>query len=179
MSFAWLSSRRPSPHQRLSFRPSVQSLDERIVPANAHFITELTSASVSATGVLTVNFKEAGLGDSELVTIELTGTVDATYQWFNHGGNKPMGEPFSVHTVIDVSGDFRADDNGQVTGSFTITPPPPPADFLTHPHADNWIAVMTVTYSDLTLTDTTSVNQSGEHPTISLPGGSATTIIDA
>ena len=177
MFTSWLQRRRHSPQQSQSFRPSVEALDERIVPSNAHFIAGLTNSSVSDTGLLTVNIKEASLGNNETSSINLSGTVDATFQWFNHGGNKPQGEPFSVHATIDVTGDFQSDANGNITGSFTISPPAPPADFLTHPHADNWIAVMTVTYSDLTLTDLSNLNQQGLSPTITVPGGSATMII--
>jgi hypothetical protein len=132
------------------FRPCLESLCDRIVPA-AHFL--YANSSLTADGSLVVEFKEAGLGNKdELVPLTLTGTAEATYQWFNKGGNKPQGNPFSAAFDIDVTEEFQSR-NGHVTGTFTIAAPPPPADFLTHPHADNWVAKFTVSYTDIAVVD--------------------------
>jgi hypothetical protein len=154
MLFSWLRPRRtPQKRSSTSFRPAVESLDKRIVPAigtGAHFL--YASSAVDASGALVINFKEAGLGNiDETVPITVTGDATATYQWYNHGGNKPQGQPFSSHETIDVTQDFPVR-NGQVTGTITISPPPAPADFLTHPHADNWVAKFTVSYTNIALT---------------------------
>jgi hypothetical protein len=150
---SWLRPRR-APHKRpATFRPTLESLSDRIVPTignGAHFL--FATSSVTAGGDLVINFKEAGLGNiDESVPIRVTGTASATYQWFNHGGNRPQGVPFSVSEAIDVTLSFPVQ-NGQVTGTFTIAAPPPPADFLTHPHADSWIAKFTVSYTNIALT---------------------------
>ena len=136
------------------FRPRLESLDERIVPdvgTGAHFL--YANSSLTADGSLVVEFKEAGLGNKdELVPLTLTGTAEATYQWFNKGGNKPQGNPFSSAQTIDVT-EFFESRNGQVTGTFTIATPPPPEEFLTHPHAANWVAKFTVSYTDIAVVD--------------------------
>ena len=132
------------------FRPRLESLCDRIVPA-AHFL--YANSALTADGSLVVEFKEAGLGNKdELVPLTLTGTAEATYQWFNKGGNKPQGNPFSSEQTINVTEYFQSR-NGHVTGTFTIAAPAPPEDFLTHPHADNWVAKFTVSYTDIAVVD--------------------------
>ena len=136
------------------FRPQLESLDNRIVPdigTGAHF---LYAHSLTADGSLVVDFKEAGLGNKdESIPLTLTGEAEVTYQWFNHGGNKPQGEPFSAETAVSVTVDFPVR-NGQVTGEFILAAPPPPADFLTHPHADSWVAKFQVAYTGIAIVDT-------------------------
>src|SRR5262249_54268818 len=93
--------------------------------------------------------------------------ANATYQWFNHGGNKPQGQPFSSSQVIDVTQSFPVR-NGQVTGTIVIAAPPAPMDFLTHPHADNSVAMFSVTYTNVALTSfqgtTQTATTAGEFP---------------
>src|SRR6187431_2550520 len=59
-----LSTRRASNNQPRTFRPALESLDDRIVPAigtGAHFL--YATSSIDASGSLVVDFKEAGLGN--------------------------------------------------------------------------------------------------------------------
>jgi len=156
MLLSWLRTRRESKKQPASFRPSLESLGERIVPANAHFVPGGTSSSVdTSTGALTVNFHEAGLGDNQAVDITLSGDANAVYQWFNHGGNKPQGVPFNVNESFAVSGTFFSGQNGQITASLTVNPPSV-AEFLATHHAANWIPVLSVSYTNVVVTDTTN-----------------------
>jgi hypothetical protein len=152
MLSSWLRTRRESPQPPHSFRPSVEYLSERIVPAigtGAHFL--YASSSLTDNGSLVIDFKEAGLGNVSDVPISVTGDAEAVYQWFNKGGNKPQGVPFSVSATIDVTQTFPVR-NGQTTGTITIEAPPPPADFLTHPHAANWVPMYSVAYTNVVLT---------------------------
>jgi hypothetical protein len=153
MQQSWLRPRQAHPKRPATFRPALESLGERILPAigtGAHFL--YATSSLNASGALVITFKEAGLGNiDESVPISVTGDATATYQWYNHGGNKPQGQPFSAHETIDVTQSFPVR-NGQVTGTITISPPPAPADFFTHPHADNWVAKFTVSYTNIVLT---------------------------
>jgi hypothetical protein len=151
-----LSRRRETPRQPASFRPALEPLTERIVPANAHFVPGNTSSSVDpTTGALTVNFHEAGLGANETVDITLTGEAHAVYQWFNHGGNHPQGVPFVVDTTFSLSGTFTSDQNGQIDGSFTVNPPGL-TEFLATNHAANWVPSLSVAYTNVVVTDTTN-----------------------
>jgi hypothetical protein len=131
----------------------LEPLSDRIVPSigtGAHFLS--ATSTVNTSGALVINFKEAGLGNiNESVPISVTGDATATYQWFNHGGNKPEGVPFSASEKIDVTQTFPVR-NGQVTGTIIVAPPPAPADFLTHPHAASWVATFTVSYTNIALT---------------------------
>jgi hypothetical protein len=75
----------------------LEYLSERIVPdigTGAHFL--YANSSLAAGGSLVIDFKEAGLGNVSAVPISVTGAAAAVYQWFNKGGNKPQGQPFSV-----------------------------------------------------------------------------------
>src|SRR5262245_4172053 len=101
--FTWLRTRPESRKQSMFFRPTLEPLGERIVPAHAHFVPGNTGSSVdTTTGTLTVNFHEAGLGPNETVNITLSGDAVAVYQWFNHGGNKPQGVPFNVNQSFAI-----------------------------------------------------------------------------
>jgi hypothetical protein len=156
MFLSSLRSRRVSNNRNTTFRPTLESLDNRIVPANAHFVPGGTSSAVAAgTGALTVNFHEAGLGTNEAVDITLSGDANATYQWFNHGGNKPQGQPFNVNETFAVSGTFFSDQNGQIDGSLSVNPPSVD-EFLATNHAANWIPVLSVSYTNVVVTDTTN-----------------------
>jgi hypothetical protein len=153
MFLSALRTRRASKNNRATFRPTLESLDQRITPDignGAHFL--YATSSIDASGALVVNFKEAGLGNiDESVPISITGNVDATFQWYNHGGNKPMGVPFNVHESINLTQSFPVQ-NGQVTGTFTIAAPGPSAEFLSQPHASNWVMAFTVSYTNIALT---------------------------
>lgn len=151
MILSWL---RPRPQTRLphkTFRPMLEALDHRIVPANAHFVSATSSISPT-TGVLTVNFHEAGLGNNQQVTLTLTGEAHAVYQWFNHGGQTPMGEPFFVDETFSVTGTFTSDKNGNVKGTFTVSPPGVDAFFSTQ-HAANWVPNLSISYTNVGIVD--------------------------
>jgi hypothetical protein len=152
MLLSWLRPRRAPQKQRATFRPALESLSDRIVPAigtGAHFLS--ATSSLTANGSLVINFKEAGLGNVSAVPISVTGDAAATFQWFNAGGNKPQGQPFSSSMTIDVTQTFPVR-NGQTTGTISIAAPSAPQDFLTHPHAANWVAEFSVSYTNIVLT---------------------------
>ncbi len=135
-----------------TFRPRLECLESRLVLTSPHFVS--TSSSLGGAGALIVTFKEAGLGDSILVHETLTADATAQYQWFNHGGNKPQGQPFVVGPVeVEASGVFPSGKNGNVTGSLTVLPPPPPEEFLEANHSGNWVAHLDVSYTNVVLTD--------------------------
>jgi hypothetical protein len=157
MLLSWLKSsrkqsERPAQSRLGLARLGLETLSDRVVPSigtGAHFLS--ATSSLNASGSLVINFKEAGLGNiDESVPITVTGDAEATYQWFNKAGNKPQGQPFSSHQDINVTQSFPVR-NGQVTGTIVIAAPPAPADFLTHPHAANWVAKFTVSYTDIAI----------------------------
>jgi hypothetical protein len=154
MILPWLRKRRHTLHRPVTFRPVLEALDHRIVPANAHFVSASSSVD-PMTGVLTVNFHEAGLGNNTQVNVTLTGDAHATYQWFNNGSNKPQGQPFNVDQTFSLTGTFSSDKNGEVRGTFTVSPPGLDAFLATH-HAANWTPVLSVSYTNVVVTDVTN-----------------------
>jgi hypothetical protein len=150
--FSWLRTRQ-KPRRPAYFRPSLEPLGERIVPASPHFVS--ATSTVTAGGALVVNFKEAGLGNNQQVDVTLSGDAHAVYQWFNHGGNNPQGVPFNVDTTFSVSGTFTSDKNGNVTGTLIVNPPSV-SDFLSTHHAASWVPSLSVSYTNVVLTDTTN-----------------------
>ena len=102
MLLSWLRpwrhpAKRPGP-----FRPVMESLDDRLVPANPHFI--YAESSLAADLSLVVDFKEAGLGDSQNIDYELTGDASATFGFVNNGGpdlKQPNGNGWKE--CVDIS----------------------------------------------------------------------------
>jgi len=92
------------------------------VPALAdspHYV-QGPSATVQGNS-LVVSWKAAGLGNQATENFALTGTVTATSQCFTKSGNPVNGVPKSDTTQVNASGTFPVR-NGQVTGSFTVSP---------------------------------------------------------
>jgi hypothetical protein len=115
-----------------------------------HFL--FADASVSAdSGVLSVSFKEAGLGTT-VTTTKITLTVStstAVYQCFNNGGNHPKaGNKETVSSSLTVTGTFPVR-NGQTTG--TISAGPPDQGDFSCPSGQS-LFLQSVTYSGITLT---------------------------
>ena len=89
--------------------------------ANVHFINADAERDDND---LVVSFKIAGLGDNELITVTASCTATANYECINRGGNNPAAaNKEQVIADLSVSGDFRSDKNGSVTGELTIEPP--------------------------------------------------------
>jgi len=114
-----------------------------------HFLFANSSIS-SATGALTVAFKEVGLGTT-VTTESVTLTVDTasgTYQCFNRGGNHPKaGNKATVSTSLTTTGTFPVR-NGQTTGATTAGPPGPGA--FSCPSGQD-LFLVAVTYTGITV----------------------------
>jgi hypothetical protein len=156
MFLSWLRSPKTSHKRPASSRPSLETLDQRINPTSPHFIGD-ASAVVDTAGALTVSWKEAGLGNNQLIDYTATADASGQFQWFNHGGNKPQGQPFQFGPITaSASGTFNSGNNGQITASLTIAAPAPTQDVLDAGTSSNWVLQETVTYSNITLTDVTN-----------------------
>ena len=122
--------------------------------AGPHFVT---ASKTISNGTLTVSFKEAGLGNTQTVTIQVSATVTATYQCVNNGGNVPKDPKKTTRTtVVSKSGIFTSDKNGNVVGSLTLTAPPPQADFVCPPGQTATLLAGSVTFTNVVITDTTT-----------------------
>ena len=88
--------------------------------ASPHFI----SASASDPGGnLTVTFKEAGLGDTVLISYEASANGTAVYACINGGNKHPKAaNKETVSGPVSALGMFSSDKNGTVSASLLIRP---------------------------------------------------------
>src|SRR4051812_41652054 len=145
---------------------SLMALALAAVPAfaaNPHFIKSATGAKLSGSN-LVVNFKEAGLPSGSVETVTSSATATTTYECVNGGGKNPSASNKTT-TVADVSktGTFTADKNGNLVGTQTLSPPTAAQLGFSCPPGQKTTFVG-VTYSDVSVTDTTS------KVTFSIPG---------
>jgi hypothetical protein len=119
--------------------------------ASPHFVR--ATADLSGTD-LVVSFKEAGLGDNQLITYVASADATATYVCVNRGGANPSAQnKITVSGPVSATGTFSSGKNGQVTASLTISPPGP-GGFSCPP--GQRLAIAQVVYSNVTITDTTN-----------------------
>ncbi len=122
-----------------------------VMAASPHFIN--ASASVDNAGNLVVSWKEAGLGDNQLIDYVASANASGFYACINGGGNHPQAaNKEAFEGPVSGSGTFNSGKNGQITASLTVAPPPSP---LTCPNGQR-LVLACVTYSDVALTDTTN-----------------------
>src|SRR5262245_12961958 len=111
---SWLRPRQEPQKRAASYRPVLETLEDRLVPTSPHFIS--ATASINNAGELVVKFKEAGLGDNVSIDYEVAATASGQFQWFNHGGNKPQGQPFQFDDILVTgTGTFTSGKNGNIT----------------------------------------------------------------
>jgi hypothetical protein len=123
-----------------------------VMAASPHFIR--ASASVDNAGDLVVSWKEAGLGNNQL--IDYLASADATgfYACINGGGKHPQAaNKEAFEGPVSGEGTFSSGKNGQITASLTV---PPPAPTLDCPPGQR-LVLACVTYSDITLEDQTNL----------------------
>src|SRR4051812_2318610 len=130
---------------------------------NPHFIKNATSASLSGSD-LVIKFKEAGLPSGSVETITSSATATTTYECVNGGGHNPSAaKKTTTVTRVGKTGTFTADQNGNVVGSQTLSPPTAAELGFSCPPGQRTTFVG-VSYSNVSVTDSTS------GASISLPG---------
>ena len=91
--------------------------------ANPHFVSASASGPDNQ-GKLAVNFKEAGLGDNQLINYLASADATATYACINGGGNHPQAaNKVTVSGPVVAPGTFRSGKNGSISQSLTLSPP--------------------------------------------------------
>jgi hypothetical protein len=137
---------------RLGFAVAVALAASGSAFAAGHFVRGPT-ASISNDGNITVTWKEAGLGDTVNVAYELSADANAKYQCVNHGGKCPSASnKQQVFGPVLASGTFASGKNGSITASLTAEPP---AATLICP-GNQVLQLVSVSYTDITLADTTN-----------------------
>ncbi|EKQ51319.1 MULTISPECIES: hypothetical protein [unclassified Clostridium] len=103
---------------------------------------------------LCVTFKEAGLGNNQLITYTLSANASAEYACVNKGGQFPQASnKETVSGPVSTTATFESDRNGQVTATICLSPPQP-GSFSCPPGQQ--LVLVSVTYNTVTLTDTTN-----------------------
>jgi hypothetical protein len=112
--------------------------------------------STPSIGSLAVSFQEAGLGNDTTVFIQANAQQTATWGCINHGSNHPQGLDTRTTPVSSPSEPFTAGRNGGLKGTVTIPGPSGPPDNFTCPASNMTVVLVGVSYTDVTVTDSTS-----------------------
>jgi hypothetical protein len=118
-----------------------------------HFV----SASVSgpnSSGQLVVSFKEAGLGDNQLISYLASADGSAVYACINGGGNHPKAaNKETVNGPVTASGTFSSGKNGTISQSLTLNPPS--AGSFSCPSGQR-LVIAFASFTNVTISDTTN-----------------------
>jgi hypothetical protein len=118
-----------------------------------HFVRASASGPNSA-GQLLVSFKEAGLGDNQLITYVASADATATYACFNNGGNHPQAtNKETVSGPVSATGTFSSGRNGTISQTLTLNPPS--AGSFSCPPGQR-LVLAAVSYTNVAITDTTN-----------------------
>jgi hypothetical protein len=136
---------------------SLMALALAAVPALAdspHF-NRASATLDNTTGNLVVSFKESGLGTNQNIAYLATADATAEYQCWNNGGKHPKaGNKETVSGPVSAEGTFSSGKNGTISQSLTLMPPDQGA--FSCP-AGQTLYLQSVTYTNVSLTDTTNV----------------------
>ncbi|MFC7593970.1 hypothetical protein ACFQU3_01505 [Terrabacter sp. GCM10028922] len=109
-------------------------------------------SSVSGSGALVVSFDERGLGNGNIDYV-LMADASAVYACINGGGNHPQAaDKETVNDDVSAAGSFESK-NGRVQASLSAGPIS--AGDFSCPGGQR-LVLASVSYSDITLTDTTN-----------------------
>jgi hypothetical protein len=118
-----------------------------------HFIFATDSINFD-NGNLTCSWKEAGLGNNQLITYTCTASATATFVCVNHGGSNPSAtNKTTVNTNVSAMGTFNSGKNGSITASLVVSPPGPGT--FSCPSGQS-LELAKVSYTNVLLTDTTN-----------------------
>ncbi len=118
-----------------------------------HFVSDSASGPDSD-GNLIVSFKEAGLGNNATITYMASANATATYGCINGGDKHPKAaNKTSVGGPVTAMGTFTSGQNGSISQSLTLEPPS--AGSFTCPSGQT-LTLVSVSYTDVTITDTTN-----------------------
>ena len=131
---------------------------------SGHFIAHSTGVSLTGAN-LVCSFKEAGLASGAVETIACTGSETTTYECVNNGGKNPSASnKTSTDSTFNQSAPFTADKNGNLVDSLTVTP----ASSTLRCPSGQTLTFVSVCYSNVTITDTTSGATAGPYATTPL-----------
>jgi len=122
---------------------------------NPHFIKNATSATQSGTTV-TVAFKESGLAAGTIETVTASATATTTYACQTNAGTYPNAANKQTTTsLVSTSGEFPVDQNGNISGTLTLSAPTAAQNDLVCPPGQTE-TLQSVSFSNVTLTSSPS-----------------------
>jgi hypothetical protein len=126
-----------------------------------HFVGRVTA---NATGNnVQVCFKEAGLGNNQLIHYVASANATATYVCVNGGGQCPnAANKTTVSGPVSAEGTFNSGQNGSISQCLTFNPPG--AGNFSCPGGQN-LTLSKVSYSSITIRDTTNNVSQAATPT--------------
>lgn len=119
--------------------------------ASPHFVN--ASASIDNAGNLTVSWKEAGLGDNQLINYTAGASASGFYACINGGGKHPSAtNKEAFEGPVSGSGTFASGKNGSISQSLTVSPPPSALDC---PNGQR-LVLACITYTNVSVADNTN-----------------------
>jgi hypothetical protein len=118
-----------------------------------HFVNTSVSGPNSS-GQLVVSFKEAGLGDNQLISYTASADGTAIYACINGGGNHPKASnKETVNGPVSASGTFSSGKNGTISQSLTLNPPS--AGSFSCPSGQR-LVIAFASFTNVSISDTTN-----------------------
>ena len=149
-----------TPELRIAVLAALAVVATAAYAASAHFVRGPTASLNSSNGHVTVNWKEAGLGDTVRVASLASAAGTARYQCVTRGGNCPAASnKQNVSSAVTADGTFSPK-NGTVTASLEFEPP---AGTLKCP-GGQVLKMVSVSYTDIALDDLTNGVHAGAIP---------------
>jgi hypothetical protein len=121
--------------------------------ASPHFLNAADAINFD-NGNLTCSWKEAGLGNNQLITYVCSASATATFVCVNRGSRNPSAaNKTNVSGDVSAQGTFNSGKNGSITASLIVSPPG--AGSFDCPSGQS-LELAQVSYTNVILTDTTN-----------------------
>jgi hypothetical protein len=123
--------------------------------ANPHFI--FVRSALQADGDVDVSFKEAGLGDNQLINYLAEADATVTCNCVTNSGQCPNASNKVTFTVaVDQPASFSSGKNGQVNQTITIAAPGCPLSDPPTCGAGQQFVLSAISWEDIQITDLTT-----------------------
>jgi len=122
---------------------------------NPHFVGPVTATLVG--NDVQVCWKEAGLGDNQLINYEASAIATATFHCVNNGGQCPdAANKVTVTGPVTATGTFASGKNGQITACLTLEAPNPPDPGQFSCPSGQRLTLTDLSFSNIRIKDTTN-----------------------
>jgi hypothetical protein len=136
---------------------------------NPHFIDSKTSLTVQSDGDLVVKFKESGVGDSLNIDYVFSAEATVTCTCVTNSGRCPKAANKQTFSEDTATGGTFSPKNGSVSATLTITAPECPSGAPPTCGGGQSFELSAISYTDISLTDTTNTLTAGNLATSAGP----------